>query len=238
MTAMKNCDELQFRALLAGLAQDVVDAHIYWNLWKGIQEKLKTSPEVYAESQTFWYYTLNAHLRTALASLAKAYDQGESSLHLRNWLDTIHANLHLFSKSAYERRLSGDPFAKWLLTDVREPDIDVLEADIKSCTKASKEVEALIKYRGGVLAHRGAKLAMNGENSKTPQLETESVELLLNRANEILNRYSILFMATAHSMTPVGHDDFRSIFHYMQSVLASDKEKINAQAASLTHDHC
>ena len=80
MAAIKVKDELEFRSLLEGLALDIVDAHIYWKLWKDIDELLKASPEVYTESLTFWYYTLNAHLRTALTSLARAFDQEETEI--------------------------------------------------------------------------------------------------------------------------------------------------------------
>ncbi|WP_322101790.1 hypothetical protein [Paraburkholderia sp. J41] len=233
MAAIKVKDESEFRSLLDGLSRDIVDAHIYWKLWKDIDELLKASPEVYNESSTFWYYTLNAYLRTALASLARAFDQEESSLHLKSWLITIREHQYLFTKSAFARRCSGDPFAKWLLKDAKEPDIAVLAADIGSCSMTDPDVSALYKYRSTVVAHRGAKLTKQGANAQFPNIDVELIERLLERASAILNRYSMLFNATAYGMTPVGHDDVKRVVRSVQRDLTDARERVEAQVAAL-----
>lgn len=95
--SIKLKDELQFRSLLDALAQDVVDAHIYWNMWKSLTELLPQWVDVQVEASTFWHYTRSAHLRTALASLSRAFDQEQRSLHLKNWLVAIGEHRHLFT---------------------------------------------------------------------------------------------------------------------------------------------
>jgi len=190
VATIKVNDESEFHSLLDGLAQDVVDAHIYWNLWKSLSDLLTRWPDVKIEASTFWHYTRTAHLRSALTSLARAFDQEGSALHLKSWLVTIREHQSLFTKDAFERRLSNDPFAKWLLEDVKEPDIATLSADIDSSSKTDPDVLALVKYRGNVLAHRGANLAKQGTTAQQPQLNVDQIERLLERARTILNRYS------------------------------------------------
>ena len=233
MATIKIKDESEFRSLLEGLAQDVVDANIYWNLWKSLSDLLTQWPEVQIEASTFWHYTRTAHFRTALTSLARAFDQEGNSLHLKSWLVTIREHQSVFTKDAFERRLSDDPFAKWLLDDVKEPDIATLSADIDSCSKTNPDVLSLLKYRGNVLAHRGANLAKQGITGQQPQLNVDQIERLLERARTILNRYSLLFNATAYSMRPVGHDDVEHVFRRMQCDITRAKEEVEAQIAAL-----
>jgi AbiU2 len=226
-------DESEFRSLLEGLAQDVVDAHIHWNMWKSLTDLLTQWPDVQVEASTFWHYTRSAHLRTALASLARAFDQEQRSLHLKNWLVTIGEQRHLFTIDAFARRLSDDPFAKWLLEDVKELDLDTLLSDIQSCSNYDPDVRTLFQYRSNVLAHRGAKLARQGPAAQQPQLDTEQIERLLDRAKTILNHYSLMFNASAYSMRPVGHDDVEHVFRRMQRDIDRTKKEIEAQAATL-----
>jgi len=50
MAAIKVKDDSEFRSLLDGLAQHIVDAHVYWKIWKTINELFEASPEVYTET--------------------------------------------------------------------------------------------------------------------------------------------------------------------------------------------
>ncbi|MGG1945929.1 hypothetical protein AB1286_14100 [Trinickia sp. NRRL B-1857] len=230
---IKITDELEFRSLLEGLAQDIVDAHIHWNMWKSLTDLVPQWADVQVEASTFWHYTRSAHLRTALASLARAFDQEQRSLHLKNWLVTIGEHRHLFTVDAFTRRLSDDPFAKWLLEDVKELDMEALLSDIQSCSKYDPDVRALFQFRSNVLAHRGAKLAKQGSAAEQPQLDTEQIERLLDRAQTILNRYSLLFNASTYSMRPIGHGDVEHVFRRMQRDIDRTKQEIEAQAATL-----
>ncbi len=44
--ALKNINEAEFGALIRGLAQDVVDAHIHWGQLNALQAQLDKWPEV------------------------------------------------------------------------------------------------------------------------------------------------------------------------------------------------
>lgn len=233
MAAIQIKDEPEFRSLLNGLAQDVVDAHIHWDMWRYLTGLLTRWPDVQIEAATFWYYTRSSHLRTSLASLARAFDQDQRSLHLKSWLVTIREHQHLFAADAFERRLSNDPFAKWLLEEVKELDLATLSSDIESCSDTESDVKALFIYRSNVLAHRGAKLAKQGSSVQQPKLDIEQIERLLDRAKIILNRYSLLFNASAYSMRPVGHDDVEHVFRRTQRDIENERQKIDEQVSTL-----
>lgn len=119
---------------------------------------------------------------------------------------------------------------------MKELDIDVLLSDLQSCSKYDPDVRALLQYRSNVLAHRGAKLAMQGSAAQLPQLDIAQIDRLLDRAKTILNRYSLLFNASAYSMKPVGNGDVEHVFRRMQSDIDRTKQEIDAQAAALRPD--
>ena len=59
----------------------------------------------FAQSPTFWGLTSKAHDDATLFSLCRAYDGNNQSLNLRNLLDTIAANMHMFDVEAFRERL-------------------------------------------------------------------------------------------------------------------------------------
>jgi hypothetical protein len=226
-------DDIEFNALIQALARDVVDAHIYWDQHNALLVQLEKWPDVQTEAWPFWHYTLQAHRRTSLASLARVFDQEQAALHLRSWLTSIREHLHLFGKDAVMKRRAGDPFAPWMRADAAVPSTVVLDQDIKSCSKSDPDVTALFVYRHNVLAHRGAKLSKQGESAKLPELFVEQIERLLARAHDILNRYSYLFDASFFSMTPLGHDAVERVFEGMQRDLDQSKADIASQVVTV-----
>jgi hypothetical protein len=225
-------DDVEFNALVQALARDVVDAHIYWGQHTALQAQLEKWPEVQAEGWSFWYYTLQAHQRTALASLARVFDQEPNSLHLRSWLVSIRDHTHLFGKDAAKLRRPGDPFVQWL-PENSVPNPAQLNQDIELCSKQDPDVKALIKYRHTVLAHRGAELSKQGATAKLPELLFEQIERLLARARDILNRYNYMFDASFFGMTPLGHDAVEHVFEGMQRDLDRQKAIVAAQVAAV-----
>ena len=72
-----------------------------------------------------------------------------------------------------------------------------------------------------------------GAAAKLPEINGELIERLLERASSILNRYGLLFNATAYGMTPVGHDDVERVFRSVQRDLRHARERVDAQVALL-----
>lgn len=203
----------EFGNLITALSSDVVDAHVHWRLHCDLHEAIQAEPIVWSQSRTFWHLTLTAHAETAVEHLCRAFDQEQSSLHFLSWLKTIQANLHLFEIPEFKCRLAGNAFVDSLAEDIRSPDLVTLEADIGNCAVTDHLVKKLIAHRNNAVAHRSAKRALS---NKAPPLDlaltVENIEVLLDRARTVLNRYCQLFSAETYSMSMIGRDDFKFIF--------------------------
>jgi hypothetical protein len=216
----------EFQRLVEALAYDVGTANIHWRLYRDLHAALGQDRVVWHQSQTFWYLTLNAHTYAALQSLSRAYDQNPSALHLLSWLKTIEANLHLFEIAEFRKRLAGNAFVDSLAAHSRIPDRAQLDEDIAKCSVSDPRVKALVQHRGNIGAHRNARTTAAGRPaSEEFAISVEDLEVLLDRAHEIVNRYSSLFEANTYSRQMIGHDDYRYI-------IASVKEAAERYDAS------
>lgn len=225
-------DENEFKRLLEGLANDVVDAHIHYKLYKDLHNAIEEFPHVVAQSNTFWTTTLKSHWSTSLNMLSRAYDQQTNALHLQSFLQTIKSNLALFTDAKFRERKKDNPYVEVLANESRILDLAALDADILLCSKSDRLVETLIIYRGNAIAHRNAKNTAKGKIiSEMHPLSWEEFEVLLNRAIEVLNKYSQLFEASSYSTRVVGSEDFRFIFecvnHAVEQSLLKDNNLLN-----------
>ena len=94
-------DAEEFKQLLKALSDDVVDAHIHFQMYEELIEAIDKHPLVVHQSNTFWTFTLQAHLNSCVYALFRAYDQDTRALHLRSWLTTIQENLYLFDEESF-----------------------------------------------------------------------------------------------------------------------------------------
>ena len=211
----------EFKRLLEALARDVGDANIHWRLYRDLDAELQQHDQVRNQTRTFWYLTLNAHSFTAVECLCRAFDQNDSALHLHSWLKTIEANLHFFDVPEFKKRLADNPFVESLAESVRIPDRAQLAVDIALCSATDPKVKALQIHRNNITAHRNARMTVQGRPiSDEFGISVEVFEALLNRAHEIINRYSSLFTAATYSRKMIGHDDYRYIFKCVQDAVA------------------
>ena len=217
----------EFMRLLEALANDVGSANMHWRLYRDLLAALGQDDHiVWIQSQTFWHLTLNAHTFASLQALSRAFDQNQNSLHLLSWLRTIEANLHLFTASEFKKRLVDNPFAASLAEHPRTPDSDQLAEDIASCSTADTKVKALVLHRGNIAAHRNARTTAAGRSlARDFALSVSDLEILLDRAHEILNRYSSLFIATTYSRQMIGHDDYKFIFKCVKDTVVTSQHR-------------
>jgi len=201
----------EFRRLINALSSDIVDAHVHWKLYCDLLAALREQPAVGQQSNTFWYLTLNAHAETAVLHLCRAFDKDGKSLHLLGWLETIKDNLQLFEKTAFKSRLASNPFVESLASTPRIPEAATLENDIRACDHKDPLVRRLVQFRGSVVAHRSAKLALDASSGPGPFSNSE-MGALLERARSVFNRYCDLFAAETFSVSMVGRDDYQFIF--------------------------
>lgn len=220
-------DESEFKRLLEGLANDIVDAHVHYNLFKSLRNSLNDFPLVAAQSNTFWVTTLKSHLSTSLNMLTKAYDQNPNALHLFSFLQTIKTNLALFQEVNFRARKKDNPFVDSLASEPRVPDLSSLDQDISLCSDNDPLVKILVLHRGNALAHRNAKSTAKGKSiSETHPLSWDDFETLLTRAIKVPNKYSQLFEASTYSTKPIGADDYQYIFECVNSAVEESRLKV------------
>jgi hypothetical protein len=224
MIKVKNSTE--FDNLLRALADDIVLAHIHYQLYKDLRQALSDHPSVVHQSNTFWQLTLNAHINTSSLALSRAYDQEKDSLHLHGWLLTIRKHLHLFDQDAFRQRLKSNPFVESLAQLPRKPDSRVLEEDIQRCSSKDPLVKTLRNLRGKAIAHRSASLTITQKNIYADYPFTfGDYEELLARAIAILNRYCRLFAAVTYSTNMIGLDDYQFIFKSVEEKIQRTEEE-------------
>ena len=219
-------DSTELDDLLRALANDIVSAHIHYQLYRELHQSLYDHPLVSNQSKTFWQLTLKAHINTCMQMLCRAYDQETNSLHLHSWLLTIRENLHLFDKAEFRRRLKDNPFVESLAQAPRKPDQAILEEDIRLCSPNDLLVKSLIFHRNSHVAHTGTKniIAKRNPHDAYP-LTVGDFEALLGRAKAILNRYSSLFTAITYETQIISHDDYRFIFKGVEEKIQRDEEE-------------
>jgi hypothetical protein len=226
---MKNADE--FRRLLTVLLDDLVDARFHFSLHQNLVKAAEEYAVEFGQSPTFWGLTFSAHIDTVMVRLGRAYDTYDGSvLNLRNLLDTIAANLSIFDEPNFRERLKGNAFVDSLATQLKPPDQAQLQKDIETVSNSDPLVHKLVMWRHNYIAHRNSQFALNPTklSSQHPLLFTE-IDVLLHRALEIGNRYSLLFDASAQSTLMVGRDDYLSVLKAVREHVEAYKRRLQEE---------
>jgi len=142
-------DSAEFKRLLEALADELIDAHDHFRLHQDLNATIPEYQVEFNQSAEFWTITLSAHMDATLLRLCKAYDlyEGKPSLNLRNFLETIQANLHLFDEPNFRERLKDNPFVDSLAASARKPDAAQLQQDLESASNANPSVKKLTIWR-------------------------------------------------------------------------------------------
>jgi hypothetical protein len=226
---LKSAEE--FRRLLTTLLDDLVDARFHFKLHQNLDKAIEEYGLEFSQSPTFWNLTRRAHIDAVLLRLCRAYDTyPHSALNLRNFLDTIQANLSVFDEPNFRQRLKGNAFVDSLAAGLRPPDQAQLKTDIEAVGVADPLVKKLVTWRHNYVAHRNSDYALNPNDlsSRYPLLFAE-IDELLKRALEVGNRYSLLFDASAHSTMMVGRDDYLSVLRAVREGMQADRRRLNEE---------
>ena len=220
---IKNSTE--FDMLMKGLAQDIVDANVHYQLHKNLNNAISEYVTELNQSAAFWNLAISAQVDATLLRLCRAYDSHTASLSLPRLLATIEANLHIFDTPKFKERLKDNPFVESLASDCRMPNKNELDADIALASSADPLVSRLLAWRNNIGAHRNPKETLSPNSVVVDPLDFTGVEVLLERAASILNKYSMLFKALGYSTTMVGADDYKYVLGCIRKDLeAKDRE--------------
>lgn len=221
----------EFRRLLTVLLDDLVDARFHFSLHQNLAKATEEYATALAQSPTFWGLTLSAHMDAVLLRLCRAYDTYEhSALNLRNLLDTIQAHLSIFDEPSFRQRLKGNSFVDSLAAGLKPPDQAQLHKDIEVVSDSDPLVHKLVMWRHNHIAHRNSHFTLNPKKFDTqyPLLFAE-IDVLIARALEIGNRYSLLFDATAHATLMVGGDDYLNVLNAVREHVEAYERRLDEE---------
>ncbi|HEY1528912.1 MAG TPA: hypothetical protein VGH51_22035 [Candidatus Angelobacter sp.] len=215
---IKNASE--FHKLLFALAGELVDAHIHFTLFRDLSASRSEYCVEFAQANTFWSLTLEAHLDATLVRLCKSFDLHRQSLNLRTLVSTVKDNLHLFGEQDFRDRLKGNAFVDSLAATYRIPSTAMIQADLDFVSPNNPLVRKLTVWRDKHIAHRDPSPVLNPEEltGRYPLLFTD-IDELLRGGLRIVNEYSSLFIATTHSSGMVGKDDYLTILKAVRDSL-------------------
>lgn len=220
----------ELHRLLKALAREIVDANTYHRLYCDLIDAFPNYKPEINQSPTFWCLVIKAIRDARSTHLCRVYDQESKSLNLVNLLDTIKANLHLFSEEHFRARLSDNAFVDSIAEMHRMPKLSELEDDIQAVTCQNPSVKKLMIWRNNIVAHLGGRQVL-GKTSIVADnpIEKEEIEELLDNSHKIFNKYSTLFDASTWSRQIVGNDDYRSLFKFIRLGLYKHREDIEKE---------
>ncbi len=219
-------DSAQFKRLLEALVDEIIDARDYFRLHRDINATIQDYQAEFNQSAAFWTFTLNAYMDAIFLRLCKAYDlsEGNPNLSLRNFLETIQANLNLFDEPNFRERLKDNPFVDSLAADPRKPDSAQLQRDLESVSNANPLVRKLTIWRNKYFAHRSRSSALDPKGFvEQNSILFSEIKALIDNGLRIVNFYSSLFGATVHTSLPI--KDYR----YLLEAVRKDLEVRNAE---------
>jgi hypothetical protein len=226
---LKSAEE--FRRLLTALLDDLVDARFHFTLHQNLSKAGEEFAMEIAQSPTFWGLTLSAHMDAVLLRLCRAYDTYDhAALNLRNLLDTVRANLSIFDEPNFRQRLKGNMFVDSLAAELKPPDQAQLQKNIEAVSASDPLVRKLVMWRHNYVAHRNSHFTLNPKkfDAQYPLLFTE-IGVLLDRALEIGNRYSLLFDASAHATMMVGRDDYLNVLQAIREHVQAYERRLEQE---------
>lgn len=223
--------EAEFERLLDHIAFETFRAHDHWSVLSGLDAAMAEYETEMIQSQGFWAYTMNAHRDTVLFHLTRLYDQRAGALSLGSFLMTVKAQSSYFTQECFRRRLAGNPYVEGLVTSVRSIDETQLQQEVDEVSKSDPLVSPLVALRNRYISHRDAHLVRLAALSSLDGLTVESVDALLNRAINIVNKYSRLYRASSYGSKTVGADDYKNLFRLLKmgftKLMAGHRSEIN-----------
>jgi hypothetical protein len=153
-----------------------------------------------------WYLTFEAHRETSLFHLCRLYDQHHDSWNLKKWLTTLRHNLQLLAGSQSQ----APP---------------TLATDILSVCRCDSDVSQVVWLRNKELAHRDPQRVLSAHTDTTSHLTVGTVDKLVGRAQEIVNRYTQLLSRETYSTKMVGHDDYLCVLRAVRKAISDARRE-------------
>jgi hypothetical protein len=206
--------------LLDGVVREVLNAAAHWDLLKRLDAAISDHREEMEQSEEFWGLTLKAHYDVVLFYLGRLYDQEGCAISLGRLLLTV-KSLARVPEESNKLRL---PFGS-------APGLEEsVDKDLENVSVSDPLVKRLSELRNRVLSHTAPRL-MRLPDLSSLALSSEDIGILIERAIQIGNKYSILYRVSPFSRQAVGGDDYKNLLSLLTRGLAS----VHAEREAETH---
>jgi hypothetical protein len=211
------------------LRKDITDGHDLYHLYRNVGGMLNTHKREVSQSNAFWSLVLMALQDAAMLRLCRVYDQDDDAVSLHTFLLTVRDSPDIFREEEFRKRLADNPFLELLARLSKGPAKAQLERDVLMTSKKDPLVRKLILLRHKAIAHSDYGLAKEGKRFlHDPPLTGNEWLALIDRSFDILNRYATLFGACTYSMSLIGENDYKSLFHFLRLGLKKHDEDLDA----------
>jgi hypothetical protein len=228
--AIDRLNDEGFSLLLKELSSDIGHAHFHYKLLRALLDVYNNpSSETFSQSRTFWFLTIEAHQDATLFRLGRVFDQGKDGLSLGKLLQTIKAYPHFFDEAHFRKRFKNKVFAENLTKDFKKLSMEGLERDIGLVSVDQNQggddvVRRFVAIRKKYLAHKDPKPLLSPAEFKTvADLSWADVEHLLDLANSLIRKYSLLFSASVDSTSMLGQDDYKYVIEAIEDKMQAHK---------------
>ena len=182
---MRPIDKTQIVSYLKTLANEILNAAIHYRLYKDLNQSIPEYQDVMNVTPTFWNLTLNSHLTAARSALYRAYDFAAEGTNLPRLLAHI------------EDHVSIDP--------------KEIEQDRRLVARDEPLIERNRWQRNNQFAHLNFENTQNQTVTQAKSITYGELETLIDRAFNILNKYSQYIRKGEWERQIVSHDDYKHV---------------------------
>ena len=206
-------DAKEFSRRLSALAQDIIDAHVHYKLWRELQKQQKDNPAIMAQSPAFWRLTMRAHLNSCLYHLSRVYVAERFCMSISMLLAAIKENEKQFGRKGGVAGAGPGPLVECLVKNSKPLDGALLNEDMKVCAVSDVLVRKLIATRAKGFSKVGTKVGVSPKRDEEALLlGFRDIDMLLARALAVFRHYSSQFEVTSQSGKVIANDDYKHLF--------------------------
>ncbi|MDO6461867.1 hypothetical protein Q4485_14240 [Granulosicoccaceae sp. 1_MG-2023] len=194
----------EFDMMTEKLVSELQAAYMFFEMYCAIEDEIPHHSEAMNKSKHFWSLTRNAHLEATRSTLARIYDQDDKHLSVKSWLKNFKVSQ---LKDEYFQPNDLDKFGRKPLV------AGEIDDDIESVSDRDPLVKTFyVRHRHTEIAHISLKNAQKGVSffERYP-LSRLDIQALIDRAAELINKYSAHHSGRTYAMTTFQNRDYKYI---------------------------
>ena len=187
--------EQKFLKYHESLRNELNTANWHFTAYTCLVELGKDYGEELGVAPAFFGLTIRAHQLETTMRLCRCLDKRKDSANIHRMLDYVEANIGMFDKRAFRRRIEGK-FDEEMVEDILREQSQMTLTRIQ---EQRKRIEALpkanlVEQRNKALAHADEKMVLAGVDVfKKYPVQVADVKVIINTLDEILNEYSVAY---------------------------------------------